>query len=80
MLERIDGLEQRRDVDRDFAGIAVVGLGPARQQQRREHVVRALRAADDVVADGILAVAMARLQDGFEHAERAAARARRAPP
>ena len=51
---------------------AVVGLRPARQQQRREHVVRALRAAHHVVADGVLPVAMPRLQDRFEHAERAA--------
>ena len=52
---------------------AVVGFGPARQQQRREHVVGVLRAAHHVVADGVLAVAMPRLQDRFEHAERAAA-------
>ena len=73
MLERIDGLEQWRDVHGHLAGNAVVGLGPAREQQWREHVVRILRAAHDVVADGVFAVTMARLQDGFEHAERAAA-------
>ena len=55
MFERIDGFEQRRDVHGDLAGDAVVGFGPARQQQRREHVVGALRAAHHVVADGVLA-------------------------
>ena len=61
----------RRDVHGDFAGDAVVGFRPARQQQRRQHVVRVLRAAHDVVADGVLPVAMPCLQDAFEHAERA---------
>ena len=73
MRERLLGLELRRDVQGDLAGDAVVGLGPARQQQRREHVVGALRAADDVVADGVRPVAVPRLQDGVEHPERALA-------
>ena len=72
LLECLHRLEQRRDVDRDLARDAVVGFGPAREQQWREHVVGVLGAAHDVVADGVFPVAMPRLQDAFEHAERAA--------
>ena len=72
-LERATLVEQRRDVERHLAARLVVGLGPARQHQRREHVVGLYGAADDVEPDRLGAVAMAALHDGLEHRQRALA-------
>ncbi len=72
-VERIHGFEQRRDIDSDLAGTLVVGLRPARQKQRRQHVIRAATTAHDEVADGVGTVAMPTLHHRFEHAERALA-------
>src|SRR6185437_5938124 len=44
-LETIDRLELWRDVERDLASLFVVNRGPAGEQERGEHVVRALCAA-----------------------------------
>ena len=71
--ERLLGLELRRDIERDLAGVLVVGGRPVCQQQRREHVIGPGGAADDEVADGIGSVAMSPLHDGVEHRERALA-------
>ena len=73
LAEGLRGLELRRDVERHFPGALVVGLGPTRQQQRREHIVRAPGVAHDEVADGFGAVAVAALHDGVEHREGALA-------
>ena len=67
--ERLRGLELRREVERHFPGALVVRRGPARQQQRRQHIVRAAGAAHDEVADGVGAIAVAALHDGIEHRE-----------
>src|SRR6195256_5691075 len=67
--ERLRGLELWREVERHFPGVLVVGRGPARQQQRREHIVRAAGAAHDEVTDGLGAIAVAALYHGVEHRE-----------
>ena len=42
-LQRLGRFEQRRDVGRHVAGTAIGGVGPAGDQQHRQHVVDALR-------------------------------------
>ena len=62
--EIVAGLEQGGDVE----GVEPC---PPRQQQHRERVVRSLRHADDVRADGAWSVTRLAFRDRLEHGERA---------
>ena len=72
-LERAHGLEQRHDIERHLPALAVRDVGPAREKQDRQHVVRRFRSAHDVVADGALTVSVAALHHRLEHGQCAAA-------
>ncbi len=72
-FQRINRLEQRRDVERALAGALVGNIGPSRQQQNREYVFGTPRPAHDVFADGAAAEFMTRVGDGFEHPQTAPA-------
>ena len=71
--QRRGRFEQRRDVGRHVARAAIRRIGPARQQQHRQHVVDAARGADDVRPDRIGAVAMPAVRQRLEHPQAALA-------
>ena len=71
VLERLDRIELRRDVERNRFFALVIGLGPLREQQRRQHVVGPRDATDHVQADCVGPKAPAALQHGLEHRQRA---------
>ena len=66
LLERFDRLQERRDVEAALSGVLVRDAGPAREQQHGQHVVRPLRAAHDVGADGARTELVARVRDGIK--------------
>ena len=66
-LERLDGLKHGSEIERYLARALVVGLGPAREQERRQHVIRARSAAHNEITDSVRAVAMAALHDRIKY-------------
>ena len=66
-LEARDAVELRRDIDGGRTALAVARACPMRQHQRRQHVGRGGRAADDVQTHSLRTVAMPALADGFEN-------------
>ena len=65
MSQVVDGLEQRRDVERHLPRV-VDQAAPARQRQHGQHVGAAVRHADDVGAQRIGTVPRARIGQGLE--------------
>ena len=65
----LDRLEQWRHVERYLRRMLVDHLGPAREQQHGEYVVRIAGAADDIVADRVGTVAMPAVNQGVEYRE-----------
>ena len=68
-LEAVYRLELRCDIESYLTGLFVVNGGPTCKQECSEHVVRALRAAYNEVADRLGTVAVPPLHDGFVHGE-----------
>jgi len=71
IAEILDGLEQRRDVERYFL-VLRPKMPPAREQQHTEHILRPGRPADDIRPDGTRAVLAPAVCHCLEHGERPA--------
>ncbi len=66
MAQIVHSFEQRRDIQRHMSAV-VDELRAPRQRQHGEHVGRAARHADDVQADRLRAVGVARVGELIEY-------------
>ena len=71
--QRVGGFEQWRNIDRHIARPPIRRVSPASQQQDRQHIVDAARAADDVRTDGFRTAAVPRMGQRLKDPQRALA-------
>ncbi len=71
-FQGVEAFKHRGHIHGRLPGTLVPGLGPAGQQQHRQHIIDTQHPADDVIPDGVRSVAMPALHQRFEDAAAAA--------